>query len=1676
MLKKVVVGLFCFVILAVSGVGAYVYTLNWNKHKGMVSKRLSQITGLNATIDGNLKVEYFPTPKFTAGKVSFWKGNDKRNPLIEIDEIVANVELMPLLDSKFNISSMILTRPTFNVTISDKGVLNWSDVGGKGKSKAGNIEVSFKDIKLNNSTISYNNLQNNQQFEIPDISATVSAPSLSGPYKTDGKLIHNKNEIKFSGTVTNKNGTKLNMNISNSASNTKATIDGSIGKNAEGLFSFNTQNIGKVVNIIWPDKKINPIYNEDLYISFKYGNKDGVWKLENFTTKYGENTVGTGTVNVKTVEKRKVADAVFKMNKIDLDIFKNIANDYINDFESEDKNSFDDLSKYGFILNINADSAFYNEAESKNLILALELKDALLSVSHLGLVMPGNTNIKTLGSVDLKTLNYNFNNSLQSDDFRVFASVFGFDVVKLANTENKKSIFKNATADVNIVGNLEQYKVSIPNATFDSTAIKGNIGFIKKEAQTVVLADLELSKIIFDKYIDTIVKGKENPSLQDKFVYQMNLIPVNKDYTVDADISVANSVYNNIPLEGLTLSLSNNSDNLKVNKLTINNIAGTYVDLAFDAENIRTVPTFKELSYNVKSNDLPLFASNIGINLGKKKLFNRKLFATQGVLSGEFNEFYLSSVQKFDDVEFSYTGKVKNDNKVFVDGDLELKSDNFTTLLKDFGFDYSPDIPLTSFIISGKLIGSDNLFELSNINAYLGANKISGKLALDNTENKPKIKGNFDIDKLEVARWFSFDDRILSGISSSNDTFISKPTFIDSKIDYANFKKADFDLKTNIKSLIYDKKNYKDTVLDLSLVDGTLNVSKFDTHYNDSKIYFDFVLDSNRMPSISGNYNLSKIKLPNLGGSVYMIKNGILDINGKFNSLATSKKEFFSNLDSTGQFELDNASIDGFDFDIIKFEFEQADSVNGFEDKIINSLKSGTSVFQTIKGEYNITRGVIVSENMNFLSPVVDINTKFNLNLNDWLSYTTFDAIFHNASFSDILKFKLIGAMNTPSVSVELSDVLQRIGSIEKMSKDILKKEEQKKIDELNNKIKSIEKDINSTLTTISRIHYDVARFKPVSSNSEVLKTYDSNIKLLQETEKTIKDIKNMIFEAKDIASLVNLNNKFLAEDAKLKFISKTLEDNFIIDGKYIFDDIFNKIAWVYNVIQNNSSYYNNITDVYMEQVEFSKSTENPISSEVENKLINSIDIVKNTSEKANDLHAKFRDNYLLMIDTNKVADMKENNDIAKQALHTMFAYAKQYNKDMVESLDLFRDALDIKARDYDDYMVNVPNRIEEIDITKPTSPNVSKINDDTNAVDDELLEDVEKTISQDTDENVAVSTNVIEEKKTEKSEENALVPQANLSMELKKGLSGLLNKFNNDNLNKKQSKLISNVAFSGLSNIIPEPKADVITEDIAEKVEPAIENEKIELAQISIDKSVLPIKEEEAVKKENIITNDELSLSEKLKSSISLALSQIKNIENMIIRESIKNDDANSTSNNQATDDNSTMPNISETMKINPVIALNIGKGFEDATIVPQMNDNVIKMVDSTFKRKDVANIVKSLNKPYNVANTFSRTDNEASLMLVASSSAYDIDTNTRGLTSNIVKNDVKPSVAPKNRYLFPANNDIKTSGISAKSIYRNKLKQNTAPKANKYLFAMNDNVTKYSGDLGQIAFLTVK
>ena len=1307
MLKKILVGIFCFIILAVTGAGIYIYTLDWNKHKAVVAQRLSQITGLRAVIDGNLNVKLFPSPKFTAGKVKFLKSNGGRDPLIEIDTVEANVDLMPLLNDSFIIRSMNLRNAKAHIIVDEKGVLNWKGVGNNSSSKSGNMEVSFNDVNLSGAVISYDNMVTKDKFEIPNITARVNASSLKGPYKTSGKFIYNNSEVQFKGDIINDKSPVLKVSLSNASSGATLTIDGTTGNDAKGNVTFDTQTLSGISNLIFGEASLPERYNRPLYVSFQYGYGDGMVKFDNFSAKYDKNTAGSGTVIAKKHEGRIAVNADFDMTKFDLNLLTGLGEDIVTYFKNGKKITDSPFSQYDMNISIKSGTALYNNIEAQNLNLGITLLNNVIDITRFGLSMPGDTSIKTVGRINLLAGGeYIFNQIIDTKDLRTFASVFNIDLAKLASDENKKSIFKKAAAEIKINGNLDSLKISVPLATVDATTFKGNLGFVKKDKATYVIADFDASQINLDKYIKPMPTEIKKGSLQDKFVYQMNLIPWNRDLDVESSINVASVVYHNVPMKDVSLQFTTNQDNLTVQKLSFGSIAGAALNLNLAANHIFSSPFFDELSYDISTANFPMFTSTLGIDTGDKPLFKRKIFAAQGALSGTLSEFSLSSVQKFGDTEFSYTGTVSDNPKsgMTVNGDLELKSNNVSSFIKALDFDYTPDIPVTTFTLAAKVKGAANLFSLDNISAYLGANGISGNLQYDHTTQKPKLAATLDFDKFEADRWLNLSDKSAKPAAeqASSATFIQQPAW-DEKIDYSLLGKIDTDFAITAKQLNLYNKLFTSAKTKLQLKNGVLNVSSFEATEEKSLINLHFILDSNNIPKIDGYFNVSDYKTPKLGGSLYALESGWISAEGNFNSLAGSPKDFFNNLNSKGKFSLNNTAMSGWDLDIIKFEFEQRQKVAGFENSVLNSLKSGKSSFNKIRGNYSINKGLVVADSVIWESPVVNMQMKFDFNFSDWLFTAVFDAVYHNASFSDVLKFTFSGNLANPEVTTDLSESIKRISKIEDQVKNARYYKEQEKMERIGGKIKELKEQVDKTLQDIGRITPDVVRFKPQTKNQNVTDVYEENVQLINNVELAVKKMKEALNGYPEEETLMNIEADLGAERAKLKYIPKVLEENFLVDSKYIFDDTFNKIAWIYNVAQNNSAYYSGLTDVYMAQIEFMDASDTPVDPDKAESLQNQINKIDEIMDNLSSLHAKIRDNYLNIIDTAKTSEMKKNNELATQALKTMLAYTKQLNNDILASLDDFSTTLNITSRDYDQYLVYPPESIDDIDVKQPT-------------------------------------------------------------------------------------------------------------------------------------------------------------------------------------------------------------------------------------------------------------------------------------------------------------------------------------------------------------------------------------
>lgn len=1315
MLKQIILWFFGFLIVIVIAAGTYLYMMDWNAHKAMVESRLSQISGLNARIDGNLSVKLLPAPQISADLVKFYKPSDRSKALVSVNRISADLDLWKLLKKNFVLKSMTLTQMDVNVTINEKGDLNWKGVGGTNINKSGNIEVSFENVRINNATLSYNDLKEKKQFQLGNISASVNAPSLKGPYHAKGQLIYGNSEITFSGNIVKDSQLNVNLNIENPSTMSKLAIDGTLGSNSRGTLNFDTKNLQKILAVVLGNDNISSYYGEPMFLAFKYSGEGDTFKLDNFNISFGRDTKGVGSIILNKNKEQQGFQASFDMTQFNLSVLQSILTDMLVAVKS---NKDFDASKYAGLsgdVNLKSGNVVYNGVAANNLNIGFTFKNNALSLDRFGLDMPGESSVKLVGKATLdKTLSYQFSPSVKTNDLRVLASIFNIDLAKLASANNKKNIFKRAGADMKLSGDLDNVKISVLDAFFDTTNAKGNIGIIDKGEQKFVIADMQFSKILFDKYIEALPQNLRDASFKDKLIHQFNLIKLDKNINLEAYVDIESAVYNQVPLEKVALEFKSNQDALEIKKLSIDNMASATLNLSFNATNIYDNPKFNELSYDIRSSNLPQLTNALGIDTGKYGLFKRKIFASQGALSGTIDQFSVSSVQKFGDTEFSYTGIVANKNQeISVDGDLELKTNNFSSFVKALDFDYNPDLPVTTFALNGELKGSVHNFMLDKIVSHLGANAINGQFQFDDSDKKPKLVVNLDFDKFDADRLFNLSKKsFITSKSGSNHNFIEKPLFNDEKIDYSPLKKLDFKIQSKAKQFVFDNKVYTNAKLDVLLKDGILTVVSFNTERMASHIDFYFMLNTNNIPSIDGEYNLKSIDVSRLGGFVYALEGGQLFAEGTFKSSAVSLKDFFENIDSRGKIQLVSPVFIGWDLDIIKFDFEQRKSTEGFESSVMHNLSSGRSVFANISGKYDIVKGHVMAENILWKSPVANINMNFDLNWADWLFNADFAVAYLNASFSDILRFTFSDNMADPKLSLNIKDSIARISEAESTIKAAKEREKRVQQDKLSGRINSMQNEADALLKDCSHIILDVVRFKPVTNNASIQNVYTDNVKQIQETEKKLTDIIAVLKNEPDEKVLEAMEAELISIRTKLNIIPKSLEDNFVADGKYIYEDIFNKIAWVYNVAQNNSSYYESVSTAYMDQIHLLEDSVTPVDEEKKMQLASDVKDIIKIMDSIKALHNQIRESYFDVIDATKISEMRENNEISTTCLKNILAYTNKMDNKIIESIDDFRTVLDISARDYDQYMVYPPHDIADIDIKKPTTPLPQKVED----------------------------------------------------------------------------------------------------------------------------------------------------------------------------------------------------------------------------------------------------------------------------------------------------------------------------------------------------------------------------
>ena len=182
--------------------------LDWEQYKPEIAERLETITGRDVTIDGPLAVTILPTPTIEAADLRIANVPGAAAPdMARIGALDLKLALGPLLGGEIAVTSLELVEPVIELQRLADGRPNWlpestpgqgpvePEAGEPAAAEAGLTRIDA--ARITNGTIVYRHADGAPPERIEGIDATLSARSLDGPYRGNGRLAVRGRAVEF---------------------------------------------------------------------------------------------------------------------------------------------------------------------------------------------------------------------------------------------------------------------------------------------------------------------------------------------------------------------------------------------------------------------------------------------------------------------------------------------------------------------------------------------------------------------------------------------------------------------------------------------------------------------------------------------------------------------------------------------------------------------------------------------------------------------------------------------------------------------------------------------------------------------------------------------------------------------------------------------------------------------------------------------------------------------------------------------------------------------------------------------------------------------------------------------------------------------------------------------------------------------------------------------------------------------------------------------------------------------------------------------------------------------------------------------------------------------------------------------------------------------------------------
>ncbi|MFI3187747.1 MAG: AsmA family protein [Methylococcaceae bacterium] len=225
-LKFMLSSIAAFFLLLIAAVCILPFVIDLNDFKPEIAAAVKGKTGRDMVLEGQLKLSLFPWIGVSTGQLALSNASGFQNPQfasVEASEI--KVLLLPLLEKKLEINSIVLKGLVLNLAKDKQGITNWDDLSGAGETKAATptatvdgkqnqqaalAAFAIGGIAIENARINWDDLEAGQHVELTDLKLNIDTFTVGQPVGIAITL--NASDSKTAALYVIKLNTELNIN------------------------------------------------------------------------------------------------------------------------------------------------------------------------------------------------------------------------------------------------------------------------------------------------------------------------------------------------------------------------------------------------------------------------------------------------------------------------------------------------------------------------------------------------------------------------------------------------------------------------------------------------------------------------------------------------------------------------------------------------------------------------------------------------------------------------------------------------------------------------------------------------------------------------------------------------------------------------------------------------------------------------------------------------------------------------------------------------------------------------------------------------------------------------------------------------------------------------------------------------------------------------------------------------------------------------------------------------------------------------------------------------------------------------------------------------------------------------------------------------------------------------